>query len=453
MFRKILIANRGEVAGRIIRTCRELGIEPVAVYSDADSELPYLKSLTNKICIGSGKSRSSYLNREAILQAAINTESQAVHPGYGFLAEDEIFARMCFQQKLTFIGPDPDSIALMGHKSMAKSTFKKAGINVIPGSDGELGELEDAVNLADEIGYPVLLKASAGGGGKGIRICSNSKELKENFFLAKGEAEHNFGSSSLYMEKLINEAKHIEFQILGDNFGNLIHLGDRECSIQRNNQKLIEESPSPSLDMDTRKMMGENVVCSLKKIGYVNAGTLEFLMDNNRNLHFMEMNTRLQVEHTVTEMVTGTDIVRDQIQIASNIEIDPARKNLRVEGHSIECRINAEDPENDFLPDPGTITTFSPELNSGPGKVRIDTHINGRYKVPVYYDSMIAKVITHGEDRESAVETMINTLKEFRVEGVKTTIPVHLEILNSAIFRSGDYNNMSLKKILGENNG
>ena len=453
LFRKILIANRGEVAERIIRACNDLNIEPIPVYSEADSDLPYLKDIKNKICIGPGKSSLSYLNREAILQAAINTGSQAVHPGYGFLAEDELFAKMCFQQKLTFIGPRSNSIALMGNKSKAKETFGNSGLDVIPGSIGNLPSLEKALATAEDIGYPVMLKASSGGGGRGIRVCNNRVELKKNFLLAKVEAEKAFGSSSIYLEKLIQTAKHIEFQIIGDTYGNLIHLGDRECSIQRNNQKLIEESPSPSMDENIRRKKGRELLNSLRKIGYINAGTIEFLMDDKKNLYFMEMNTRLQVEHTVTEMVTGIDIVKEQINIALNRELSFNQEDVKFNGHSIECRINAEDPGNNFLPSPGIITEFNPDLSSGPGKIRIDTHVKAKYEVPVFYDSMIAKVITHGETREKAIETMINTLKKFTIKGVKTTIPAHLEILNSGIFKSGDYNNMSLKKILGDQNG
>jgi len=453
LFKKILIANRGEVAERIIRACHDLNIEPVPVYSEADSNLPYLGQVDNKICIGPGKSSLSYLNREAILQAAINTESQAVHPGYGFLAEDELFARMCFQQNLTFIGPDSNSIALMGNKSKAKETFENAGLEVIPGSSGNLPSLEKAIEIAEDIGYPIMLKATSGGGGKGIRICNDANELKNNFLIAKAESEKSFGSSAIYLEKLIRSAKHIEFQIIGDTYGNLIHLGDRECSIQRNNQKLVEESPSPSLQEDIRKAKGIEIINSLKQVGYINAGTLEFLMDDKNNLYFMEMNTRLQVEHSVTEMVTGIDMVKEQIKVALNRKLSINQKDLKLSGHSIECRINAEDPENNFLPSPGLITEFKPDFSSGPGKVRIDTHIKGQYEVPVFYDSLIAKVITHGKDRMEAIDTMQNTLRNFRIKGVKTTIPVHLEILNSEIFRSGNYNNMSLKEILGDQNG
>ncbi len=452
MFKKILIANRGEVVTRIINACNSLNIEPVVIYSEADSDIPYLDSIKNKICVGPGKSSLSYLNREKILKTAKDLEVQAIHPGYGFLAEDEVFARMCFQQGITFIGPDADSIALMGVKSKAKNTFVQSGLTVIPGSQGDIATLEDALIIAKQTGYPILLKATSGGGGRGIRICKNENELKENFTIAGSEAEKNFGSSGIYIEKLISDAKHIEFQIIGDSYGNLIHLGDRECSIQRNNQKLLEESPSPGLSPELREEKGKEIIESLKKVGYVNAGTIEFLMDSDRNLYFMEMNTRLQVEHTVTEMVTGIDIVKEQINIALNSELSLSQDEIKFDGHSIECRINAEDPERDFIPSPGLISEFKPDSNVGPGTVRIDTHIKKGYRIPVFYDSMIAKVISHGKNREEAIETMINALENFMIKGIKTTIPIHLKVLKSDIFKSGDYNNKSLNFILGDRN-
>ncbi|MEN8154830.1 MAG: acetyl-CoA carboxylase biotin carboxylase subunit [Acidobacteriota bacterium] len=453
MFKRILIGNRGEVGERIIRACRKMEIEPVPVYSEADSNLPYLKDIDTKVCIGPGKSSESYLNREAILQAAINTESQALHPGFGFLAEDELFSYMCSQQKITFIGPSAGSIALMGNKSKAKDTFKSAGLKVIPGSEGNLASLEEAEKIAKGLGFPVLLKASAGGGGRGIRICNNFKDLKSNYFQAQIEAEKNFGSSELYLEKLIDEAKHIEFQLMGDIFGNIVHFGERECSIQRNNQKLIEEAPSPSLSPEKRAEAGINIIKALKKIGYKNAGTIEFLMDSRKNLYFMEMNTRLQVEHPVTEMITGIDIVKKQIEVAMNKTLDLTQKEIRFSGHSIECRINAEDPFNDFKPSPGIITKFEPAYDRGPGKIRVDTHVKEGYEIPIYYDSMIAKVISFGNDRNEAIETMKRSLEKFIIKGIKTTIPLHLEILGSKEFISGNYNNKTLEKIMKVDNG
>ena len=448
-FKRILVANRGEVALRIIKACKELGIETVAVYSEADKNSPHLDQADIKICIGPGASSLSYLNREALLQAAINTECQTLHPGFGFLAEDALFAYMCQQNKLTFIGPSSNSIRLMGNKSQAKLTMKAAGLPTIPGSDGNLKDLNEAISLANEMGYPILLKATAGGGGKGIRPCHNEKELKTLFSQAKMEAEKAFGDASLYLEKLILNGRHIEFQILADSYGNVLHLGERECSIQRKNQKLIEESPSPAVDADLRNSMGERITDSIKKISYLNAGTIEFLMDENKKLYFMEMNTRLQVEHPVTEMITGVDIVKEQIRIAANHPLSLAQDDVKFSGHAIECRINAEDPENNFLPSPGVITNFDPPLNIGPGKIRLDTHVRTGYEIPSFYDSMICKIIVQGENREAAIETMVNALKNFKIEGIKTTIPLHLEILNTSDFQKGEYHNSWLAQILG----
>lgn len=449
MFKRVLVANRGEVALRIIRACKELGIETAAVYSMADKDSPHLSVADISVCIGPGQSSKSYLNKEAILQAALNTECQAVHPGFGFMAEDSLFAYMCEQQKLIFIGPGSRSIRMMGNKSVAKQTVKAAGLPTIPGSDGNLKDLEQAIALAGELTYPVLLKATAGGGGKGIRPCQNREDLETFFPQAKIEAEKAFGSGDLYMEKLILKGRHIEFQVIGDSYGNAVHLGERECSIQRKNQKLIEESPSPAVSPDTRHEMGTLAAETVKKIGYRNAGTIEFLMDENGRLFFMEMNTRLQVEHPVTEMITGIDIVAEQIRVAANHPLSFQQEEVVFSGHSIECRINAEDPENDFAPSPGTITAFTPPLQEGPGKIRLDTHVDTGYEIPSFYDSMICKIIAHGEDRETAINTMINALNAFEIKGIKTTIPLHLEILNSKIFRGGEYHTHSLADIMG----
>lgn len=449
MFKRILIANRGEVALRIINACKKLGIETSAVYSTADKNSPHLEQADFKVCIGPGPSSQSYLNKEAILQAGINHECQAIHPGFGFMAEDPLFSYMCQQQKLTFIGPSADSIRLMGNKSQAKQTVKQAGLPTIPGSDGNLKDLDQSLALAKELKYPVLLKATAGGGGKGIRPCYNDEELKTNFSQARIEAEKAFGSGELYLEKLILNGRHIEFQILADSFHNVIHLGERECSIQRKNQKLIEESPSPAVDTEKRHTMGNLAAGSIKKINYLNAGTIEFLMDEDKNLYFMEMNTRLQVEHPVTEMITGVDIVAEQIKIAANHMLSINQEDVTFNGHAIECRINAEDPANNFAPSPGVITGFTPPLGEGPGKIRLDTHVTAGYEIPTFYDSMICKIIAHGQDRASAIQTMINALKKFEIKGIKTTIPLHLEILNSDIFKSGNYHNNSLAEIMG----
>lgn len=449
MFKKILIANRGEVALRIIKACKQLGIQSVAVYSTADKDSPHLAEADETICIGPGPSYQSYLNKEAILQAGINYECQALHPGFGFMAEDPLFAYMCQQQKLTFIGPSSHFIGLMGNKIKAKQTFQKAGLPAIPGSIANLDNLDDAKLLASKLKYPVLLKASAGGGGKGIRPCQTEKQLIHFFPQAKIEAEKAFGNGDLYMEKLISKGRHIEFQVLADAYHHVIHLGERECSIQRKNQKLIEESPSPGIDKEKRDQVGAMVVNAIKKIGYFNAGTIEFLRDENKKLYFMEMNTRLQVEHPVTEMITGVDIVTEQIKIAANHSLSLEQNQVTFKGHAIECRINAEDPANQFSPCPGVITAFNPACNEGPGEIRLDTHVNQDYEIPSFYDSMICKIIAYGENREAALQTMINALKKFEIKGIKTTIPLHLEILHSPQFKTGNYNTHSLPEIMG----
>ncbi len=448
MFKRILIANRGEVALRIINACKKLGIETVAVFSTADSGSPHLEQADHKVCLGPGPSGKSYLNREAILQAALNHECQAVHPGFGFLAEDALFSYMCRQNKLIFIGPSPQSISMMGNKSQAKQTAAKAGLQTIPGSEGDLGNIEEALELADRYKYPVLLKAAAGGGGKGIRPCRNPEELKTSYPQCRMEAEKAFGNPALYLEKLILNGRHIEFQILADAYGNVIHLGERECSIQRKNQKLIEESPSPAVSAAMREETGGQIAASVGRIGYLNAGTIEFLMDEDKNLYFMEMNTRLQVEHPVTEMTTGVDIVAEQIKIAANHFLSYKQEELTFGGHAIECRINAEDPQNNFAPCPGTITSFSPALKEGPGTVRLDTHVASGYEIPSFYDSMICKLIVHGEDRAAAIETMKRALRKFEIGGIKTTIPLHLDILDSSYFQKGQYNTATLTGIM-----
>jgi len=451
IFKRILVANRGEVASRIISACKKLGIQTVAVFSEADRHSPHLKNADHAVCIGPGQSGLSYLNIENILQAAINHDCQAVHPGFGFLAENHIFAAMCEQNKLTFIGPSSRSIRLMGNKSMAKRMVKETGIEVIPGTDGNIASLDDAIATAAEIGFPVLLKATSGGGGKGIRICKNENELTNSYFEAKSEAEKAFGDDSLYLEKMILNGRHIEFQVLADSYGNVIHLGERDCSIQRKNQKLIEESPSPAMGREIINITGKQITEALRKLEYVNAGTVEFLLDEDRNLFFMEMNTRLQVEHPVSEMITGFDIVAEQINIAANHYLSTRQEKVRFSGHAIECRINAEDPENDFLPSPGKILKFSPSLNAGPGKIRIDTHVTGGYEIPTFYDSMICKVIARGQNRTEAIKTMVRSLKEFEIEGIKTTIPLHLKILDHPEFLKGNYHTGTLNNIIASN--
>jgi len=388
------------------------------------------------------------LNREAILQAALNLDCQAVHPGFGFLAEDPLFAFMCEQQKLAFIGPTSRTLRLMGDKSQARRTARRAGLSPIPGSDGNVNSLEEAIQLVNQLGYPVMLKATAGGGGKGIRPCWNQKQLSQFFPEARLEAEKAFGNPALYMEKIIINGRHIEFQILADTFGNVVSLGERECSIQRSHQKLIEESPSPAIDQRTRDAMNLKIGDALRQTGYRNAGTVEFLLSEDGDLCFMEMNTRLQVEHPVTEEVCGVDIVREQIRIAANHPLSLQQEDVTVSGHAIECRINAEDPQNNFRPSPGTVTVFQPCLDAGPGRIRLETHVQEGYEIPPYYDSMICKVIAWGEDRSAAIVTMQNALEKFEIQGIKTTIPLHLEILNTKEFQKGEYTINTLKKIM-----
>ncbi len=448
MFNRVLIANRGEVAARIIEACKELGIKTVAIYSTADKHSPHLAEANETVCIGPGPSSRSYLNKEAILQAALNHQCQAIHPGFGFLAEDSLFSYLCEQQKTTFIGPSANSIRLMGNKSQAKETMKQAGLPTIPGSNGDLQNLDEAIKLADKLGYPVLLKATAGGGGKGIRPCSSKEEIETFYQQARLEAEKAFGNPTLYLEKLIQKGRHIEFQVLADSYHNVIHLGERECSIQRKNQKLIEESPSPAVSSAKRDTFGRQIAESIRQIGYLNAGTIEFLMDEEGNFYFMEMNTRLQVEHPVTEMTTGLDIVKEQIKIAANHPLSIKQEDVQWQGHAVECRVNAEDPQNNFAPSPGRITEFMPPVDVGPGKIRLDTHVREGYEIPSFYDSMICKIIAHGENRDAAIKTMKNALKKFKIEGVKTTIPLHLEILDSKIFTEGNYHNNSLVDIM-----
>ncbi len=437
MFKKILIANRGEIALRIIRTCKELGIKTVAVYSEADRYSLHVRFADEAVCIGPGPSKDSYLNIPRIIAAAEITNAEAIHPGYGFLAENAMFAEICESSGIKFIGPTPDAIEAMGDKALAKETMRKAGVPVIPGSDGVIETLEEAREIANEIGYPIMLKAAAGGGGKGMRMVNNESELENAWQTARAEAEAAFGNPALYIEKFIERPRHIEIQILADEHGNVIHLGERDCSIQRRHQKLIEESPSPIVTPELREAMGQAAVKGAKSVKYRNAGTIEFLVDKNGNFYFMEMNTRIQVEHPVTEMVYGIDIVREQIRIASGEKLNIKQRQLKPNGHAIECRINAEDPYNGFRPSPGKITGL--HFPGGFG-IRVDSHIYQDYVVPPYYDSMIAKLIAHGKTRDEAIARMLRALEEFVIEGVHTTIPFHIKLLNSPEFRSGiDY--------------
>lgn len=434
MFKKILIANRGEIALRIIRTCREMGIRTVAVYSTADKESLHVKFADEAVCIGKPAGADSYLNIPNIIAAAEITNADAIHPGYGFLAENARFAEICGQNGIKFIGPTPDQIRSMGDKITAKETMIKAGVPVVPGGGGLLESVEQAKSIAKEVGYPVILKATAGGGGKGMRVVWNEEELERNFNMAKQEAGASFKNDGIYLEKFVEEPRHIEIQVAGDRFGTVCHLSERDCSIQRRHQKLVEESPSPFMTPELRKAMGEAAKKAAGAIGYESVGTIEFLVDKHRNFYFMEMNTRIQVEHCVTEEVTNFDLIKEQILIAagekiSGLDYEPAM-------HAIECRINAEDPYNDFRPSPGKITTLHTPGGHG---IRVDSHVYAGYTIPPYYDSMIAKIIAVARTREEAINTMSRALSEYVIEGVKTTIPFHQQLMKDENFRSGNF--------------
>ena len=446
MFSKILIANRGEIAVRIIRACREMGIETVAVYSDVDQECLHAQLADEAICIGPAKSSESYLNMQNILSAAVATGAQAIHPGFGFLAENSTFASMCEECNIRFIGPKATVIDAMGNKANARALMTAAGVPVIPGSSGVLNTLEDAKNEARRLGYPVMVKASAGGGGKGIRVVRNEEALEKAYAAAKSETKAAFGDDSLYMEKLIEHARHIEIQILGDSFGNVVHLGERDCSLQRRNQKVLEECPSPALDEATRKAMGEAAVRAAKAVGYESAGTIEFLYDRQGKFYFMEMNTRIQVEHPVTEMVTGIDIVKEQIRIAEGNPLPFAQEDIHLRGHAIECRINAEDPDRNFAPCPGTIDYLL--VPGGCLGVRIDSAIYPGYTIPSFYDSMIAKVITYGNTRKEAIEKMRRCLYEFVISGIQTNIEFQERILTNAQYQKGIFDTDFLSGVI-----
>ncbi len=441
MFKKILIANRGEIALRIIRTCKEMGIKTVAVYSTADRDSLHVRFADEAVCIGPPRSSDSYLNISQLLAAAEITNADAVHPGYGFLSENARFAEVCGDYNIKFIGPTPESIRAMGDKITAKETMRRAGVPTVPGSDGLLGSEAEALSLAREIGYPVIVKATAGGGGRGMRVIWKEEELLPAMESASMEAQAAFGNAGLYMEKYIEEPRHIEIQVVGDQFGKACHLSERDCSIQRRHQKLIEESPSPFMTDELRQKMGEAAVQGALAVQYEGAGTVEFLVDKYRNFYFMEMNTRIQVEHPVTEEVIDYDLIKEQIKVAAGIPI--SGKNYIPNMHAIECRINAEDPWNDFRPSPGRITTL--HVPGGHG-VRVDTHIYSGYVIPPYYDSMIAKVITVAQTREEAIASMERALSEFVVEGIKTTIPFHLQMLKDPNFLAGQFNTQYLNQ-------
>lgn len=443
MLKKILIANRGEIAVRIIRACREMGIRTVAIYSEADKEALHTKLADEAICIGPASSNKSYLNIKAILEAICLTGSDSVHPGFGFLSENVTFAKMCEEIGIKFIGPNYKLIELLGNKSKAKETMKKVGVPVVPGSEGIIKSKKEAVELAEKIKYPVILKASAGGGGRGIRVAYSKAELEKEYDIVRQEAKVSFNDDSIYIEKFIENPRHIEIQVLADEKGNCIHLGERDCSIQRRNQKVLEETPSQILNEETRKEMGEIAVKAVKKIGYSNAGTIEFLVDKNKDFYFMEMNTRVQVEHPVTEMVTGVDIIKEQIKIASGENLSYKQEEIEIKGHSMEVRINAENPEKNFMPAPGMITGL--HLPGGNG-IRVDTAIYDGYNVPPTYDSMLAKLIVYGKNREESILKMRSALSETVIEGITTNIDFLLKILKNKDFQDNNYDTSFIAK-------
>ncbi|WP_291569958.1 acetyl-CoA carboxylase biotin carboxylase subunit [Clostridium sp. UBA4548] len=436
MFKKILIANRGEIAVRIIRACREMGIQTVAIYSEADKDALHTQLADEAVCVGPAPSRDSYLNDKNILSATILKGAEAIHPGFGFLSENPKFAKMCEECNIKFIGPSSDNIENMGNKSKAKEIMIEAKVPVVPGSKGIVKDEKEALKIANSIGYPIMIKASAGGGGKGIRIVRDSKDVIKEFNTAKTEAKASFNDDSMYIEKFIERPRHVEIQIIGDSYGNVAYLGERECSVQRKNQKVLEEAPSVVLTEALRKEMGETAVRAAKAIGYKNAGTIEFLVDKNLNFYFMEMNTRIQVEHPVTEMVTGVDLIKEQIKVAYGEVLSFTQEDIVLRGHAIECRINAENPYKNFMPSPGEIKSL---LIPGGNGVRLDSGVYQGYKIPPVYDSMVGKLIVHGKDRNEAINKMKRALSEFIIEGIHTNIDLHLEILSNEKFISGDF--------------
>jgi acetyl-CoA carboxylase biotin carboxylase subunit len=442
-FNKLLIANRGEIAVRIIRACKEMGIKTVAVFSDADKDALHVKYADQAVNIGPALSRKSYLNMDNIIQAATQTKADAVHPGYGFLSENAAFAKACVDANLIFIGPSAECIAASGNKSAARKTLMALGISIIPGSDDIITSPQEAFEIAADVGYPVILKASGGGGGRGMRIANNKDELADAFAVASGEARAACGNPDLYLEKYIEKPRHIEIQILGDHFGNYIHLGERECSIQMRYQKLIEESPSPFVDDALRNKLGETAIRVARSVGYTNAGTMEFLVDKNKNFYFMEVNARVQVEHPVTELVTGLDIVQQQILLAQGEKLTLGQDEIRLNGWSMECRINAADPADNFMPSPGEIKNLI--LPSGPG-VRVDTHIFNQYEISPFYDSLIGKLVVWAQDRDMAIKRMQRALSEFQIEGIKVTVPFHQTVFQDEDFIRGDSDTHFLEK-------
>ena len=448
MFEKILIANRGEIALRILRACKEMGIRTVSVHSTADAEAMHVRLADESVCIGPPSSSESYLNKAAIISAAFVSNAEAIHPGYGFLSENADFAEMIEEHGLTFIGPSPDHIRTMGDKVAAKIASKESGMPVVPGSDGAVESAEDAARIGAEIGYPVLIKATAGGGGRGMKVAESAETVNEMHKLASIEAKAAFGNGEVYIEKYLSNPRHIEIQVLADTHGNVVHLGERDCSLQRKHQKVLEECPSPALNASERKKIGEAVCDAMRKLKYRNAGTMEFLYENGE-FYFIEMNTRLQVEHPITEMVTGVDLVREQIRIANGGELDFAQDDISISGHAIECRINAEDP-NTFAPSPGTVTGY--HMPGGLG-VRVDSGLFAGASVPPYYDSMIAKLIVHGKSRNECLMRLRRALSEYVIEGVTTTIPLHEKIVNAPDFVDGSYDIRWLESFISGSNG
>jgi acetyl-CoA carboxylase biotin carboxylase subunit len=442
MFKKILIANRGEIAVRIIRACHELGIKVVAIYSETDKDAMHVKLSDEAYCIGKTSVKDTYLNVQNILSVAIHAKAEAIHPGYGFLSENTDFAKMCEEFGITFIGPNPDIVSKMGDKSNAKDTMKSAGVPTVPGSDGEIEHLEEAIEITKNIGYPVIVKASAGGGGKGMRVVNSEDELISSIETAQKEAQNYFGNPRVYIEKYLEYTRHVEIQLVGDNYGNVVHLGERDCSIQRRHQKLVEESPSPALNEDLRNAMGNAAVKVAKAIKYNSVGTVEFLLDEDNNFYFMEMNTRIQVEHGVSEMITGIDLLKEQIAIAAGEKLSFTQEQVKINGCAIECRINAEDPAMNFIPTPGKINNY---IAPGGIGIRVDSAVYTGYTIPPYYDSMISKVIAWGRTREEAISRMKRALDEFAIDGVKTTIPFHTKLMDNETFRKGNFNTKFLE--------
>jgi len=448
LFKKILVANRGEIALRIIRACKEMNIKTVAIYSEADRDSLHAHYADEAFCVGPAPGNRSYLNIPNIISAATLAGVDAIHPGYGFLAENARFAEICETHHIKFIGPPAEAIEKMGDKAVAKKTMKDAGVPVIPGSDGVIENEDAALEMAEEIGYPVIIKSSAGGGGKGMRLVRDRDELVNAFRMAQAEAEAAFGNAEVYMEKYIEEPRHVEIQLLMDEYGNGVYLGERDCSVQRRHQKVIEESPSSAVTPELRRRMGEAALAGAKSVNYTNAGTVEFLLDKDGNFYFMEMNTRIQVEHPVTELVTGIDLIKEQIRIAAGEKLTFKQSDIVIRGHAIECRINAEDPEKNFMPSPGKITLY--HLPGGPG-VRVDSAVYQEYVIPPYYDSMIAKLIVWDENRDAAINRMLRALDEFEIQGVKTTIPFQIMVLNDPYFRKGEvYTNFIQTRIFNE---